>query len=120
MLIADNVQWDTAGKFDAILDAYLAFVDDEKPITVRQCVQSLARIVPHKQHLISRIQAKLLAVDLSSRKDTQRKIYIDGYPIRLRRSAPFSKGRKGGGVYCHSPDRRDCSIKKRKQKSKSF
>jgi hypothetical protein len=76
MLIADNVQWDSAGKFDAILDAYLAFVDDEKPITVRQCVQSLARIVPFKQHLISRIQAKLLAVDLSSRKDTQRKILL--------------------------------------------
>jgi hypothetical protein len=76
MLIADNVQWDTAGKFDAILDAYLAFVDDEKPITVRQCVQSLARIVPYKQHLISRIQAKLLTVDLSSRKDTQRKILL--------------------------------------------
>jgi len=76
MLIADNVQWDTEDKFDSILDAYLAFVDDVKPITVRQCVQSLARIIPNKQHLISRIQAKLLAVDLSCRKDTQRKILL--------------------------------------------
>jgi len=76
MLIADNVQWDQAGKFDSLVDAYLDFVNDEKPITVRQCVQSLVKIIPHKQHLIAKIQDKLLNIDLSARKETQQKILL--------------------------------------------
>jgi hypothetical protein len=76
MLIADNVRWDTAGKFDSILDDFLAMVDDEKPVTVRQCVQSLCKISPHKPHLIPRINEKLLSVDLSTRKETQQKILL--------------------------------------------
>jgi hypothetical protein len=76
MLIADNVRWDSAGKFDAILDKFLAMVDDEKPVTVRQCVQSLCRIAPHKQHLIPRIHEKLLAIDIAARKETQQKILL--------------------------------------------
>jgi hypothetical protein len=76
MLIADNVRWDTAGKFDSILEDFLAMVDDEKPVTVRQCVQSLCKIVPHKPSLIPRINEKLLAVDLSARKETQQKILL--------------------------------------------
>ena len=46
MLIADNVRWDQEGKFEPLLETYLSFVDDEKPITVRQCIQSLVKIVP--------------------------------------------------------------------------
>jgi hypothetical protein len=76
MLIAENVRWDSAGKFDAILEDFLAMVDDEKPVTVRQCVQSLCKIAPHKPHLIPRIHEKLLSVDLSARKDTQQKILL--------------------------------------------
>jgi hypothetical protein len=76
MLIADNARWDSAGKFDAILDDFLAMVDDEKPVTVRQCVQSLCKVAPYKVHLIPRIHAKLLAVDLAARKDTQQKILL--------------------------------------------
>ena len=30
MLIAENVRWDSNGKFDQILDRYLSFCDDEK------------------------------------------------------------------------------------------
>jgi hypothetical protein len=76
MLIADNVRWDSAGKFDVILEDFLAMVDDEKPVTVRQCVQSLCRIAPFKHHLIPRIHEKLLAVDITARKDTQQKILL--------------------------------------------
>jgi hypothetical protein len=76
MLIADNVRWDSAGKFDVILEDFLAMVADEKPVTVRQCVQTLCRIAPYKHQLIPRIHEKLLAIDLSTRKDTQQKILL--------------------------------------------
>ena len=76
MLIAENVRWDAACKFDPILEDYLAMVDDEKPVTVRQCVQSLCKVVPYKTHLIPRITEKLMSVDLSSRKETQQKILL--------------------------------------------
>ena len=39
MLIAENARWDVAGRFNALVDRYLALCDDEKPVTVRQCVQ---------------------------------------------------------------------------------
>jgi hypothetical protein len=76
MLIADNVRWDQEGKFEPLLETYLSFVDDEKPITVRQCIQSLVKIVPYKPHLASRIADRLLAIDLLSRKETQQKILL--------------------------------------------
>ncbi len=76
MLIADNARWDTEGKFDALTQKYLTFIDDEKPITVRQCVQSLTKIIPHKLHLIDLIRDTLLSIDISSRKETQQKILL--------------------------------------------
>lgn len=76
MLIADNVRWDQPGKFDTILEDYLNLVDDEKPVTVRQCVQSLVKVVQTKPHLAGRINEKLLSVDLPARKETQQKILL--------------------------------------------
>ncbi len=76
MLLADNTRWDQEGKFDSLVDTYLSFIDDEKPITVRQCIQSLAKIVPPKPHLASKIADRLLAIDISARKETQQKIVL--------------------------------------------
>lgn len=76
MLIADNVRWDQQGKFEPFLDTYLSCVDDEKPVTVRQCVQSLARIIPSKPDLARRICDRLLSIDISMRKETQQKILL--------------------------------------------
>lgn len=76
MLIAENVRWDTQGKFDSLLDQFLTLSDDEKPVTVRQCIQSLVKVVPYKKHLIPKITQKLLAIDLNQRKDTQQKILL--------------------------------------------
>lgn len=76
MLLADNVRWDQQGKFEPFLDTYLACVDDEKPVTVRQCVQSLARIIPSKLDLARRICDRLLSIDISMRKETQQKILL--------------------------------------------
>jgi hypothetical protein len=76
MLIAENARWDQAGKFDAIVGDYLSFCDDEKPITVRQCVQSLLQVVPYKTGCLPQIVDKLISIDIMQRKETQRKILL--------------------------------------------
>jgi hypothetical protein len=76
MLLADNVRWDTPGRFDNIVNTFLALCDDEKPVTVRQCIQSLVKIVPCKKHLAGKIADKLLSIDLAERKETQQKILL--------------------------------------------
>ncbi|MEA4971038.1 MAG: hypothetical protein VB051_11050 [Candidatus Pelethousia sp.] len=73
MLTAENAKWDTANKLDTALDDYLALLQDEKPITVRQCIQSLGKIVPHKPQLCETIAATLMALDLMAIKETMRK-----------------------------------------------
>jgi hypothetical protein len=76
MLIAENTRWDDAGKLDEIIDVYLSFVDDEKPVTVRQCIQSLVKIVPYKKNLQAIIADQLMSIDLKLRKETQRKLLL--------------------------------------------
>lgn len=76
MLIADTVRWDDQNKFGAIFNDYLNFVDDEKPITVRQCIQNLGQIVAAKPEFASRICDRLLAIDISLRKETQQKLLL--------------------------------------------
>jgi len=76
MLIAENVRWDEQKKFNTLADQYLALCDDEKPVTVRQCIQSLAKIVPFNRDCISKVVEKLIGIDLSQRKDTQRKLLL--------------------------------------------
>lgn len=76
MMLSCNAKWDTAGKLDAIMGEYLAFCDDEKPMVVRLCIQSLCNIVPYKESLEGAIMQKLLGIDLSKRKDTQQKLVL--------------------------------------------
>ena len=76
MLLAANARWDTVGKTAAVLDAYLAILHDEKPITVRQCIQSLQLIVPCHPELSGRIAKHLLTLDLLTQRDTMRKLIL--------------------------------------------
>ncbi|NPV41124.1 MAG: hypothetical protein HPY72_07270 [Anaerolineae bacterium] len=76
MLIAENVRWDEQKKFNALADQYLALCDDEKPVTVRQCIQSLVKIVPFNPDCIAKVVDKLIGIDLMQRKDTQRKLLL--------------------------------------------
>ena len=75
-LMAENARWDEAGRLDAVIDEYLAFCDDTKPMVVRLCLQSLPRIVPHKRHLWPRIMEKLMGIDIAGRKESQRKLVL--------------------------------------------
>lgn len=71
-LLAANAQWDTDNRFDRIIDRYLAHITDEKPITARQCIQALPRIVRYQPHLYDRIVHALYAADPSRYADSMR------------------------------------------------
>lgn len=70
VLMAQNARWDMDGKLDRTLDAYLAHVTDEKPITARQCIQNLSHVVRAKPMLAPRIRAALEAADFSRYPDS--------------------------------------------------
>jgi len=76
ILIADNAKWDKDNRLDDTIDDYLMLLNDEKPITVRQCIQSLCKIVPYKNHLHDKISQKIMAVNIQNIKETMRKLIL--------------------------------------------
>ena len=76
MLLAANVKWDSDGKFEKSFDEFCALLNDEKPITVRQCIQAFADIVPYKPQLRGKIAEALMSVDILSAKETMRKLFL--------------------------------------------
>ncbi len=76
MLVAANAKWDSDNRIEETLDAYLHILKDEKPITVRQCIQALRDIIPYKSHLHPKIVAGLLSINLSQIKETMRKLVL--------------------------------------------
>lgn len=76
MLISENARWDNEGKTAAALEAYCNGLADEKPITVRQCVQGLKPIVSAHPELGGAVSARLIALDLTAIKETMRKLVL--------------------------------------------
>jgi hypothetical protein len=76
MLLAENVRWDVSDNYEDIVDLYLSFCDDEKPITVRQCVQSLSKVIKYKKQMCTKVIDKLISINIMERKETQRKILL--------------------------------------------
>lgn len=73
MLISENVRWNKEGKFEKIMDDYLINLNYDKPIIVRQCIQSLQNIIPYKENLQFTIADKIMAIDIMSVRETMRK-----------------------------------------------
>lgn len=73
MLIAENAKWDTENRMEATLDEYLTLLNDEKPITIRQCLQSLCKIAAVKPGLNGKIAFALISFDIMAVKETMRK-----------------------------------------------
>ncbi len=73
MLIAENVKWDSQSKIVDTIDDFLKLLNDEKPITIRQCIQSLGKISSFQPGLNYKIASKLLSFNLLSVKETMRK-----------------------------------------------
>lgn len=76
MLIAENTKWDLENRLLNIIDEYLALLNGEKPITIRQCIQSLSKIVPYKPDLYDKITEKLITFNFAAVKETMRKLIM--------------------------------------------
>jgi hypothetical protein len=61
---------------DASLDEYLDLLGDEKPITVRQCIQNLSTIALYKPDLGPKIAERLVAFDINGQRETMRKFIL--------------------------------------------
>lgn len=84
MMIAENARWDKENKLDNTIDEYLDILGDEKPITVRQCIQSLSKMIPYKPKYCEKIAGALLAFNFDDVKETMRKsILLDIINILL-------------------------------------
>ena len=51
-LIAYNAKWDIENKVNNIIDEWLKHIEDEKPITARQCIKDVVMIAKYKPELI--------------------------------------------------------------------
>lgn len=51
LLVAANVLWDEEQCIEQHVDAITYMIHDEKPITARQCIKLLPKIVKYKPHL---------------------------------------------------------------------
>lgn len=71
-LIAYNVRWDKAHKIDRAIDRYLEHINDEKPITARQCIKLLPVIAGSRPELIDVILSALSRADISAYESTMR------------------------------------------------
>ena len=84
MLITENVRWDEENRMEDTIDEYLELLCDEKPITIRQCIQSLGKFVQYKPNLNEKIVKRLIAFDIMSVKETMRKpILLDIIAVLL-------------------------------------
>lgn len=73
MLIAENIKWDKENKCEKIMEQYLSHTQDEKFITSRQTIQSINAWIMLKPNLFSKVIEKLIQIDISKLKDSQRK-----------------------------------------------
>ncbi len=73
MLVAENTKWDAQNRMEETIDEYLTLLNDEKPITIRQCIQVLGKVAPFKPGLNKKIVGKLISFDLMAVKETMRK-----------------------------------------------
>lgn len=76
MLLSENVRWDEEDRMGLLIDEYLRLLGDEKPITVRQCIQSLENILLYKPELSRVISERLIALPLEKIRETMRKLIL--------------------------------------------
>jgi hypothetical protein len=75
-LMARNAIWDEKGLMERDIEQYLLCLHDEKPITVRLAVSALSELAPYKKDLLNKVADKLISFDLSSIKETMRKLVL--------------------------------------------
>lgn len=76
-LIAYNAKWDQDNILPAIIDTYLDHIEDEKPITSRQCIKDTVMIARYKPELIGVILLALETYHKTYKSSMQSLIYKD-------------------------------------------
>jgi len=76
MLLAENVRWDHEGRIEGALPQYLKLLNDEKPITVRQCLRGLEKIAEESPYLHEKIVKALLSLDVSQGRESMQKLIL--------------------------------------------
>lgn len=100
MLLSENAKWDTENKTENIIDEYLMLLEDEKPVTIRQCIQSLEKIVTAKPDLNDKIASRLISFDLFGVKETMRKsILLDILNVLLMIRKTLKKDEIEGYIF---------------------
>lgn len=74
MLLAENVRWDTEGKFAGVISKYFVCCNDEKFITARQTIQALAEVVKATCKYNKAIAEGLAGLDFSKYKENQQSL----------------------------------------------
>ena len=76
-LIAYNAKWDTENKVNFIIEQWLAHMEDEKPITARQCIKDTVIIAKYKPELIDMILESLGKINKIYDDSMQSLVYKD-------------------------------------------
>lgn len=76
-LIAYNSKWDTHNKMESIIEKWLEHIEDEKPITARQCIKDTVIIAKNKPELIEIILERLEKVNKIYDESMQNLVYKD-------------------------------------------
>ncbi len=74
MLLAENVRWDTEGKFSLVLDKYIVCCLDERFITARQTLQALLVVMQSTDRYNNQIGKALEALDFGKYKENQQEL----------------------------------------------
>lgn len=74
VLISSSAKWDIDNKINLIIDKFLEHIEDEKPITARQCIKSLENIIKCKKELIPIIKKRLLKVNYLKYEDSMQSL----------------------------------------------
>ena len=73
-LIAANVKWDEDNRFDEIVAEYLRHVEDDKPITARQCIQTLPTLIRYKPYLKPEVEHALRSISYGKYKESMQSL----------------------------------------------
>ena len=76
-LIAYNSKWDKKNQVNAIIKTYLKHLEDDKPITARQCIKDTVMIAKYKPELIDVILEALAKINKIYDDSMQNLIYQD-------------------------------------------
>lgn len=76
MMLAENVQWDAELKMRDTISEYLELLFDPKPVTIRQCIQSLNVIVQKEKIYNRKITDAICGFEIMEIRESMRKLIL--------------------------------------------